>query len=139
MSPARWYETHFADSGMGLVPLARLLEPVADAMGCHITQLRADDSFQGTLKYRGTSFLRLYDDDPLEGYAVFDLPRLLGGTERTGATLKAIRADPTLLALASAITASGGLSPGRCPWCRYDLTGLSNAEKCPECGRGVGA
>src|SRR5690606_13539743 len=42
-----WHARYFVDTGLPSEELVRILQPIADAMQCDVTQLRPDDSFTG--------------------------------------------------------------------------------------------
>lgn len=45
------------------------LTPIAQTLGCEVTQLRASDSFNGTLRSRALTFLGVDDDNLWDEYA----------------------------------------------------------------------
>ena len=55
LDPGTWFAA-FAGSGLSHERLVEVLSPVARAIGCEVTQLRPTDSFDGTLRWRGSAF-----------------------------------------------------------------------------------
>ena len=92
--------------------------PIAQTLGCEVTQLRASDSFNGTLRSRALTFLGVDDDNLWDEYVehtLFESPdnqrgQLTGQptdptatpTERTNPRLQRFHENPTLRELVKA-------------------------------------
>lgn len=106
LATEEWYRVHFADSGITPETAVVLFEPIARAVGCDMTQLRADDAFDTSLAFRGVTFLGIDDDDPLGDFAEWELPRIVGSDARADAIVRKVEHKPTLHALACAVSST---------------------------------
>jgi hypothetical protein len=94
---ARW-----AEMGLPQGRLLDLLRPVAKVLECDVTQLQPSDSFTGTLRWRGKTFLGVDDANPWDEYLEEDLPAVCGGLEKSADVMLRIEGNPTLAALVEA-------------------------------------
>lgn len=100
---AAWFNEEFAGLGLSQDRVASLLAPVAQKMDCDITQLSASDSFDGSLQWRGKTFLGIDDDNPWDDYVEQTLPEVCGSHEKAMDVVQRIEGNPTLAELIKAV------------------------------------
>ncbi len=100
-----WFGSEFSDLGIARDRVMALVKPVAEVLECDVTQLRATDSFKGTLKWRG--WLSPWDD-----YFEVTLWGLTDDHDRLMDAFKSLfDGDPTLhaiISMTSTLSAGGG-------------------------------
>jgi hypothetical protein len=95
----RWFQTGWAGLGVPEDRVVTILEPIAKILQCDLTQLHPEDSFTGTLRWRGSTFLSADDDNPWDDFVEEQLPAICGGPDKAIEVIHRIEEDPTLAAL----------------------------------------
>jgi hypothetical protein len=103
---SEWFRENFGGAGLDEQECVKVLEPVAKAIGCEVTQLRSDDAFLGSLRFRGMRWLGIDGDDPLEDYLEYELSLVIGET-RADAVQERAEHLSTLRDFVSAIGSAG--------------------------------
>ena len=110
LAEQEWFARYFADCGVNRAELIKVFTLIARAVGCGLTQLRPEDSFNGTLKHGGWSLLGPDDDDPLSDVVSHDLALVLADRARARAVVERIKDEPTLMMFAYALASTASES-----------------------------
>jgi len=95
-----WFNQHFAACGIPAPRVIELLQPIAEAMQCDVTQLLPTDSFETTLRWRQpASFLGLAEDSPWDDWFEDRLAQACGSEATLTALIDQLGATPSLAQL----------------------------------------
>jgi len=95
-----WFNQHFAARGIPAPRVIEMLQPVAEAMRCDVTQLLPTDSFETNLHWQPpATFLRIDDNSPWDEWFEHRLAQACGSEETLNEMIDQLGPTPSLAQL----------------------------------------